>query len=65
MVDYVREMLEEFPVKFNKYGEKVTTPVGINLFKEDTSKKLNEQEQEVIHRTVAKALFVTKQGRPD
>ena len=60
MVDYVREMLEEFPVKFNKHGEKVTTPVVIDLFKEDTSKKLNEQEREVLHRTVAKALFMEK-----
>ena len=58
-------MLEEFPVKFNNSDKKVMRPAGIDLFKEDGSKKLGEQERELFHRTVAKCLFMAKRARPD
>ena len=61
MTEYVKNMLEEFPVKFNDYG-KVASPAGVDLFKEDLSKKLNEKERELFHRTVAKALFLCKRA---
>ena len=56
MIEYIKEMLSEFPIKFKK-GEKTANPAVADLFKEDLSKKLNEQEKEIFHRTVAKALF--------
>src|SRR5210317_1130090 len=64
MTEYVKNMLEEFPVKFNDYG-KVTSSAGVDLFNEDLSKKLNQNNQELFHRTVAKALFLCKRARPD
>ena len=44
MVEYVQQMLNDFPVKFNKKDLNVMTPAGIDLFKEDVSKKLNKKE---------------------
>ena len=58
------EILAEFPVKFNHNG-RVMTPAGNDLFKADSSKLLPEKERELFHRTVAKALFLCKRGRPD
>ena len=65
MFDYFKNMLEEFPVKFNPNDKKITSPGGIKLFKEDLSQKLNEGEREIFHQTVSKGLFVSKRGRPD
>ena len=64
MREYVSEMLAEFPVKFNNNG-RVMTPEGDDLFKANSSKLLPEKERELFHRTVAKALFLCKRGRPD
>jgi hypothetical protein len=58
MIDYIRDMLAEFPVKFKK-SDRAVNPATADLFKEDTGKKLNENEREIFHRTVAKALFMT------
>ena len=63
MRDYVKNMLEEFPVKF--HNKKIQAVGGIDLFKEDTLKKLDEHHCEIFHQTVAKALFLCKQARPD
>ena len=64
MKEYVQDLVREFPIKF--HGEyKMTCPAGIDLFKEDTGKKLGEKEKEIFHRTVAKALFLCKRARPD
>ena len=52
-------------MKFNKEDRKLLTPAGVDLFKEDTSKKLGEQERELFHRTVAKCQFMAKRARPD
>ena len=43
MTNYVGGMLEEFPIKFNKKDKKVSTPARVDIFKEDTSKKLGEK----------------------
>ena len=45
MVDYIEEMLKDFPVKFSKNVEKTSAAAGIKLFKEDTSKKLNMKQR--------------------
>ena len=64
MKEYIKEMLSEFPIKFNKKDRSVN-PATADLFKEDTGKKLNEAEREIFHRTVAKALFMCKRARLD
>ena len=64
MKEYVSEMLDEFPAKFNDNG-RVMMPAGNDLFKADNSKLLSDTERELFHRTVAKALFLCKKGRPD
>ena len=57
MTNYVKRMLEEFPVKFHKH-EYIRTPAGQDMFSADDSKKLDERERELFHRTVAKGLFL-------
>ena len=42
MVAYLQGMFKEFPVKFSEDNGRVSVVVGLNLFKEDHSKKLNE-----------------------
>ena len=64
MVDYVKNMLEEFPLKFKK-NEKVANPATMDMFDSDNDKCLNTEERELFHRTVARALFQCKRGRPD
>ena len=65
MVEYVENMLEEFPVKFSSSDGVTPAVAGIDLFKEDLSKKLDMNQREQFHRTVAKALFLCKRARPD
>ena len=64
MKEYVKKMLQEFPIKFQKEA-KQATPAGIDMFNPDESKKLNESEREAFHRSVAQGLFLSKRGRPD
>ena len=64
MTEYVKGMLSEFPIKFNK-NENTRTPAGVEMFAEDNSKRLNQQQREIFHRITAKALFLCKRGRPD
>ena len=48
MVDYLKKMIKEFSLKLSKEGT-TTTPATVELFKEDTSKKLNRNEGELFH----------------
>jgi hypothetical protein len=64
MTYYVKNMLEEFPIKF-KSTDKVATPAAENLFTVTPSKKLDDARREIFHTTVAKGLFLSKRGRPD
>ena len=67
MRDYVKGMLDSFPIKF-KEGETATTPAaGEDLFgqKSSNDKKLQQDKAEAFHTTVAQGLFLTKRGRPD
>ena len=66
MRDYVKGMLDSFPIKF-KEGETATTPAGEDLFgqKPSNDKKLQQDKAEAFHTTVAQGLFLTKRGRPD
>ena len=40
-------------------------PTAVDMFKQDNSKKCNEQERELFHKMVAKALFLCKIARAD
>ena len=64
MRKYVQQMLQEFPIKFNK-DAKQTTPAGVDMFNADESKKLNDSERETFHRSVAQGLFLLKRARLD
>ena len=64
MVDYIINVLSEFPMKFKETLENVM-PAGVDLFSEDSSKKLNEEMRTIFHQTVAQGLFVCKRARPD
>ncbi len=64
MADYVQNMLDEFPLKFNE-ANKQTSPATVDMFGVDNSKKLSKEEAEMFHRMVAKGLFICKRGRPD
>ncbi len=64
MTYYVEQMLEDFPYEF-KSTDKVATPANENLFNVDDSKLLDSKRKEIFHTFVAKALFLSKRGRPD
>ena len=59
MRDYLKKMSKEFPTKFSKREGKNSAAAGcVDLFKQDFSKKLNMNQQELLHRIVAKLIFV-------
>jgi hypothetical protein len=65
MCDYVKGMLDDFPIKF---GAKDTqpTPAADDLFdKGDESKLLSKEQAEDFHTCIAKGLFLCKRARPD
>ena len=64
MVEYIMNMLNEFPTKFKETMENIT-PAGVDLFSEDGSEKLNEEMKTIFHQTVAQGSFVCKRARPD
>ena len=64
MTRYVKEMIKEFPVKFEK-DDTAATPATEDLFKTDDSENLDKQQAEIFHTTVAKGLFVSKRSRLD
>ena len=66
MTSYVRNMLESFPMKFSKM-DTVRTPATETLFNQGQKKrqKLEKQQAEIFHTTVAKGLFLAKRARPD
>ena len=63
-VDYVKGMLKDFPLKFKK-DDRAVNPAAMDMFKQDSSKKLSKEQAEHFHCTVAKALYTCKQARPD
>jgi hypothetical protein len=64
MVDYVQSMVEFFPEALEK--PKVASPWTENLFSVNpNSPRLDKKKAELFHTMVAKALFLSKRGRPD
>ena len=64
MADYVKKMVEEFPIKF-KTRFKVATPAADDLFDEPRGKELSKEQAELFHTFVAKGLFLAKRARLD
>ncbi|CAJ1968998.1 unnamed protein product [Cylindrotheca closterium] len=64
MDDYVKNMLEDFPVKFNK-DSKQETPAGNDLLEAGKGKLLNAEYRQIFHTTVARGLYVSKRARLD
>ncbi|CAJ1935770.1 unnamed protein product [Cylindrotheca closterium] len=61
MDDYVKNMLEEFPIKFNK-DSKQETPAGNDLLEAGKGKLLNAEYCQIFHTTVARGLYVSKRA---
>ena len=64
MDDYIKRMLEEFPIKFEK-GQIAVTPAGVDLLSAGKGKKLDDNFREIFHTFIAKGLFVSKRARLD
>jgi hypothetical protein len=62
MTDYVKAMIREFPEELKG---RTTTPASERIFEVNESSKLNDEQREIFHTFVAKALFVAKRSRPD
>ena len=61
---HVKGMFKEFPIKFGSGGG-ISTPAGLDLFKVDSSKQLNEEGRGILHETVAQRSFLSCRGGPD
>ncbi|CAJ1968219.1 unnamed protein product [Cylindrotheca closterium] len=64
MDNYVKNMLEDFPIKFNK-DSKQETPAGNDLLEAGKGKLLNAEYRQIFHTTVARGLYVSKRARLD
>jgi hypothetical protein len=64
MTEYVKNMLNDFPVKLRK-KDVAKTPAGDNLFSQDAGAKLDTKRSEIFRTFVAKGLFLSKRARPD
>jgi hypothetical protein len=64
MTKYVKNMLNNFPVKLGK-KDVAKTPAGDNLFNLGTRANLDTKRSEIFHTFVAKRLFLCKRARPD
>ncbi|CAJ1969816.1 unnamed protein product [Cylindrotheca closterium] len=61
MDDYVKNMLEDFPIKFNK-DSKQGTPAGNDLLEAGKGKLLSAEYRQIFHTTVARGLYVSKRA---
>ena len=57
MTEYLKNMLEEFPIKFKETSESLA-PAGVDPFGEDLSKKLSKEMKTIFHQTVAQGCFM-------
>ena len=59
---YTDQMVKEFPLELKGAA---ATPANANPFKVFQAKKLSEQDRQIFHTFVAKALCACKRARPD
>ncbi|CAJ1948201.1 unnamed protein product [Cylindrotheca closterium] len=56
MDDYVKNMVEDFPIKFKHKDSKQETPAGNDLMEAGKGKLLNAEYRQIFHTTVARGL---------
>ena len=59
MSSYVKNMLDDFPVKLKK-SQTAATPMGEGLYNLGQGGKLSKEDAKACHTMVAKGLFVCK-----
>ena len=64
MIDYVKAMLDEFPVEL-KDDDTAPTPAPENLFAPSEGEDLDKSMAETYHTFTAKGLYACKRARPD
>ncbi|CAJ1935845.1 unnamed protein product [Cylindrotheca closterium] len=64
MDDYVKSILEDFLIKFNKES-KQETPAGNDLLEAGKGKLLSAEYHQIFHTTVARGLYVSKRASLD
>ena len=64
MIDYVKAMLDEFPVEL-KDDDTAPTPAPENLFAPSEGEDLDKSMAETYHTFTAKGLHACKRARPD
>ena len=64
MIDYVQQMLDEFPVKFTE-KDSVANPAATDLFEVGNGKLLDAKTKKEFHTFTAKGLFLCGRARPD
>ena len=65
MFDYLQDILANIPDTL-KTNKGCPTPAAAHLFQvNDKAEKLNKQDADIFHRTVARLLFAAKRARPD
>ena len=61
MIECIKNVTNEFPVKFKEILENMT-PAGVDPLSRNASKKLNKEMKTIFHQTVAQGSFVCKQA---
>ncbi|CAJ1938415.1 unnamed protein product [Cylindrotheca closterium] len=64
MNEYVKNMLEDLPIKVNK-DSKQETPAGNNLLEAGKGKLVSAEYRQIFHTTVARGLYVSQRARLD
>ena len=64
MIDYMKSMLEEFPVKFEP-GESAESAAAEDLFSVTDADPLPKDDADTYHHFVAQGLWACKRARPD
>ena len=64
LADYVKRLLKDFPIKFDKSQVSVT-PAANNLLDIGKGEGLNDEKREIFYSFVTKGMFVSKRARLD
>ena len=62
MVEHVKNMLQEFPIKFKEIIVNMT-PAGVDSFSKDLSEKLSKEMKRVFLQTVAQRISCAQESK--
>ena len=62
--DHIDDIVSSWPEKF-KDNDNVLTPASFDLFAKGGGRLLSDEQREIFHSVVAKALFIYHQSKPD